>query len=403
MTDMFLREIRYAVFIFAFFCFSVPLVCAQTSTLTYQGRLTDGVTAANGTYEMQFTLHSAVSGTGNQIGSAITNNSVPVASGIFTVNLDFGTAAFSGADRWLEISVRKAADPPGFTTLSPRQPITSSPFSIKTLSATSADSLSAACAGCVTDAQIDTVSGAKVTGTVANSTNAVTAANNILKAGDTMTGQLNLPVNGLSVASNQLVLSGGKVGVGAVPVTEQLEVNGSVAIPATSDYKYKTAKTGRVIVGPEAFISANPGIYLGRVDDGFSSATVNGLGSLWATGGTFGNAAYFIAPVNLPDGAVITGFNAQLIKNGGTLQSIVELYRSDSTGYLANTAQLIASATTTNNGGGIAYVTASSVNSSFSTVDNANYRYFLRYSGEQNTQNLRFCAARITYTVTRVD
>src|SRR5438132_1417932 len=30
------------------------LVCAQTTTFTYQGRFTDGGTAANGTYDMQF-------------------------------------------------------------------------------------------------------------------------------------------------------------------------------------------------------------------------------------------------------------------------------------------------------------------------------------------------------------
>ena len=48
-------------------------VNAQTSTFTYQGRLTDGGTAANGTYDLQFTLWDAVNG-GNQqpIGSPVT-------------------------------------------------------------------------------------------------------------------------------------------------------------------------------------------------------------------------------------------------------------------------------------------------------------------------------------------
>jgi len=36
----------------------------------------------------------------------------------------------------------------------------------------------------------------------------------VLKAGDTMTGRLNLPVNGLVAGTGQLVLSGGKVGIG---------------------------------------------------------------------------------------------------------------------------------------------------------------------------------------------
>lgn len=44
---------------FVFLCaFSV---FAQTAAFTYQGRLTDGVMAANGTYEMQFRLFDAES------------------------------------------------------------------------------------------------------------------------------------------------------------------------------------------------------------------------------------------------------------------------------------------------------------------------------------------------------
>jgi hypothetical protein len=157
------------------------------------------------------------------------------------------------------------------------------------------------------------------------------------------------------------------------------------------------------MIGPEALMSANPVTYEARIDDGFSSLNVNGLGSLWSTGGTAGTVAYFVAPVQLPDQAIINGLTAQLIKNGVSLQSIVELYRSDSTGYAANTANSIATATTTSSAGLVLTVNAASINSRFSTVDNTNYRYFIRYSGEQNTQNLRFNAARISCQVYKVD
>lgn len=161
----------------AFFVFLGAFsISAQTAAFTYQGRLTDGMMAANGTYEMQFRLFDAESA-GTQVGSTITNNSVSVANGVFTVTLDFGSSPFAaGTNRWLEIGVRKATDPPGFTILSPRQPITSAPYSLRTLSASSADGLSSACAGCVTDAQINSVSGGKITGAVANAVNANTAA-----------------------------------------------------------------------------------------------------------------------------------------------------------------------------------------------------------------------------------
>jgi hypothetical protein len=231
-----------------------------------------------------------------------------------------------------------------------------------------------------------------------------------MKTGDTMTGTLNLPVNGLNigVSQNQFMMAGGLVGIGRVPSptfglnTETLQVNGNIGVPATKNYTFDTAQIRRLMIGPEALVTANPALYSGRIDDGFASSSVNGLGSLWATGGTAGTVAYFVAPVQLPDGAIITGLSAQLIKNGGSLQSVVELYRSNSIGYSANTANLIATATTTSSAGLVAIVNAASINSSFSAVD-TNFRYFIRYSGEQNTQNLRFCVATITYQVYKVD
>jgi hypothetical protein len=161
--------------------FGVAVSQAQTSVFTYQGRLNDGAAAGTGTYQMQFALFSAASG-GTQIGSTLTFDgtgqpAVQVANGIFTVQLDFSSSPFtSGADRFLEISVKHAADP-GYTTLAPRQQLTSSPFSIRTLAAGTADALSSNCLGCVTDAQISGVDGSKVTGTVANATDATNATN----------------------------------------------------------------------------------------------------------------------------------------------------------------------------------------------------------------------------------
>ena len=140
---------------------------AQTTTITYQGRLTDGGPPATGPYDLQFTLWDALTN-GNQlpVGSPITiaKSGVSVANGIFTVQLDFTAASFPGAGRFLEISAKHPADA-SFTLLTPRQQITSSPYSIRTISAGTADSLSSACVGCVTDAKVASgISYAKLTG-----------------------------------------------------------------------------------------------------------------------------------------------------------------------------------------------------------------------------------------------
>ena len=118
---------RVAVFVF---CVMLAVsTYAQTSTFTYQGRMNDGASPANGTYNMQFSLWDAVAG-GAQLGSTITNTSVSVVNGVFTVQLDYTASPFAaGADRWIQIAVKKPADA-SYTTLTPRQQLTSSPYAI---------------------------------------------------------------------------------------------------------------------------------------------------------------------------------------------------------------------------------------------------------------------------------
>jgi hypothetical protein len=106
-------------------------VLAQTTTFTYQGRLTDGGTPANGAYDLQFALFDSIS-SGGQIGSTQSVPSVSVSSGIFTVSRDFGAGAFTGANRYLEISARLGGSG-SFTLLAPRQPITSTPYAVRSL------------------------------------------------------------------------------------------------------------------------------------------------------------------------------------------------------------------------------------------------------------------------------
>jgi hypothetical protein len=146
---------------------SVNAVSAQTTAFTYQGKLVDNGNLANGNYDMQFKLFdTATVGTGHQIGAGITNSSVSVTAGIFTVQLDFGAGAFSGPPRFLEIGVRPMGSPNPYTLLSPRQAVTSTPYSVRSLNSSMADVLSSACVGCVTSTQVGSVSGSAVTGTI---------------------------------------------------------------------------------------------------------------------------------------------------------------------------------------------------------------------------------------------
>jgi hypothetical protein len=89
------------------------------TTITYQGQLLDdGEPAADGVYDMTFTLWDAESG-GTLLGTYLEPN-VVVEGGLFTAWPDFGGAPFNGQPCWLEIMVDT-------TTLAPRQPLTAAP------------------------------------------------------------------------------------------------------------------------------------------------------------------------------------------------------------------------------------------------------------------------------------
>lgn len=102
---------------------------ALSTAFTYQGQLRQNGTPTTGTCDFQFGLFDAVSG-GMQIGTPQAANGVNVNGGLFTVQLDFGAAAFTGADRWLAIGVRCPAGAGNFTTLAPRQALTPAPYAL---------------------------------------------------------------------------------------------------------------------------------------------------------------------------------------------------------------------------------------------------------------------------------
>jgi hypothetical protein len=126
----------FAALLLIVLCFAAASVSAQTTAFTYQGRLTEGAMSANSTYDFEFALFDAQTG-GTQIGSTQTSGGVIVSNGSFTTQLDFGATAFPGANRFLEIRVKSPSDA-AYTTLAPRQAITSTPYAIRALNATNA-------------------------------------------------------------------------------------------------------------------------------------------------------------------------------------------------------------------------------------------------------------------------
>jgi hypothetical protein len=108
------------------------------TAFTYQGRLSSGGNAANGSYDLKFSLYDDAT-SGSQVGSSLTNAATGVSNGLFTVALDFG-AIFDGNARWLEIGIRTNGAGVDFTPLTPRQSLTPAPYASWADSAASAQS-----------------------------------------------------------------------------------------------------------------------------------------------------------------------------------------------------------------------------------------------------------------------
>ncbi len=142
---------------------------AQPSAFTYQGRLNDSGGPVNGPADFEFRLFNAAAA-GTQVGSTVAINDTGVTNGLFTAALDFGASAFDGSARWLEIAVRPGASTGAYTNLSPRQPITATPYAVRALTAgtaTVATSVSAGGVGSATIADQAVTSSKIADGTVA--------------------------------------------------------------------------------------------------------------------------------------------------------------------------------------------------------------------------------------------
>src|SRR5687767_9579165 len=100
-TLLFLRSERMfnlylsRLFLLAIVLLTASGVFAQTTSFVYQGKLQDGGNSANGTYQFEIKMYDALVN-GSQIGQTLTGVDAAVTSGIFAVNLDFGSGAFNG-------------------------------------------------------------------------------------------------------------------------------------------------------------------------------------------------------------------------------------------------------------------------------------------------------------------
>lgn len=297
---------------------------AQGTAFMYQGRLNDGASPANGTYDLTFTLFGASSG-GVAVAGPATNSATSVVNGLFIATLDFGTN-FPGADRWLEIGARTNGGG-AFTTLAPRQKLAATPYAITSSSV---------------------VSGGLAAGTYGNAVTFSNAANSFTGSGSGLTAlnaaQLTSGQVPVATLSNAWKTTGnaGTTGAKFLGTTDnqplEIKVNSSRALRLEPN----TNGAPNVIAGsPRNFVSA-----------GVVGATIAGGGAIDYSGIPYTNSvSEDFGTIGGGAGNTIQGGADRSTIGGGYRNSIqAGAYYSTIGGGLQNTIDIAASHSTIGGG-----------------------------------------------------
>lgn len=288
-------SIALGVVLLSSVCYAIP------NTINYQGYLTDSVgNPLDGTVDMVFALYDVDTG-GSPLWTE-PQTGVVVTDGLFSVNLGEVTPITLPFNHpyWLGMKVG------GDDEMTPRQPFTSVGYayragiadavtaggvdsSMLALDAVTADKIDD---GAVLTAHLDTgavttdkldddaVNSAKIEDNTVTTDDIVDGSTSGLDAdlldgydagdfmlsgadnwvdetGDTMSGTLNVPENGLTAGTDQLVLSSSNVGIGTPSPGEKLEVQGNVKVSGggngiifPDDSKQTTAASGTEVLIP---------------------------------------------------------------------------------------------------------------------------------------------------------
>lgn len=361
----------------------------ETEAFTYQGRLIDANSSAEGFYDFQFKLFDDPCD-GNQLGDYVYKPDVDVVDGYFTVELGFDARIFTGQGLWLEIGVRPGDSNDVYTNLSPRQEITPVPYALHTmhtrgLSVGEKNTFVGIDAGYSDRSRYNTFLGRE-----AGYSHTTGNFNTFLghRAGySNQTGSGNVFIGSNAgygaKGSDKLYISNsfrtiiyGDFSTGDVHIQGKLDVGGNVE---ANSLVYSRPRTHYFVVGGEAFVPATDVAYQNS----------------GGTGGAFIESGRntLVAPVHLPHGAVVSEFKV-FFNDNSTRDISVSLYKlnlTDGSYYMmANVGS----------SGISGYGNKTDTNISEATIDNTVYAYSVdAFSFNWDGSNMRIMGALITYTI----
>lgn len=383
---------------------------ALSQNFTYQGKLQDAGQPASGNFDMQFQVYTLPVG-GVQIGAIDTRLAVPVVNGLFSTEVSAISGAAIGPDLYLEIAIRPAGSPAPFTPILPRSHITVAPLAQKSLnerwtqvgdslrtdpgvSSVFINTSSSIINDSVLTVSRNTSSSSRFAGMYVGGTDPMTQAyygwfaNGVSKAEAVVsgiTGNFLLAVGG---TTDITVTPDGLVGLSVTPTgPERLRVLGNTVVEGDSKsttFSYTTPRVKALGIPPEAFqagISANGGTFgLGAGDAFLDSTVVSGS---------------MVAPVYLPDGAVITALEVTYRDNSATADMTIVLNRRP---YAASAYTPMASVVTSGASASTLSLADSTINDA--TIDNGTNLYIINaFCADWGGASTAIKGVKITYTM----
>ncbi|MBL4590737.1 MAG: hypothetical protein JKY96_02130 [Phycisphaerales bacterium] len=398
---------------------------ANAEPISYQGQLKDQGVAANGVYDFKFQLFNTEVG-GTQLGVEQDAPDINVTDGLFRQDLEFGDV-FNANDAWLRVFVRVGTSTGAFTELLPRQKITDVPkAAYATVAETALDSYwqvgdsSSIFYGDGVERVLVNRSApinlneffgvhASTVGTAFGGMHISTNAGGhpfygyvvggIIKSYSYYapgTDSWNLWVGGndvFNIDSNGDPVVAGDMAAGSVVATGDLNADGNVI--AGGSVSAQGAVTGALFG-----LTSSRTLTYSVSGDTFHSGSGRSFAGGDAVGGAYqtqSGQGWLMAPVNLPDGAVVTSVRISFLDNS-TGDMAVALQARNFTGTLSELALIQSS------GASVAVQTMTTTNIAEPVIDNSLRGYHLRVFSSFWPGNLllRIFGVQIEYTVDEV-
>ncbi len=380
---------------------------ALADPISYQGQLKDQGVLASGEYDFKFQLYSSEFGS-TQIAVEQVVDDVSVMDGVFSLDLDFGDV-FDQNEAWIRVLVRPGDSIGLYTALLPRELITTVPkASFAKVAETSLDSFwqDAGTDEIMFGTGIqrvlinreDPIQPDEFFGVHANTAGIALGGMNISTNAD---GQpyYGYAVDGVLEAYTYFApaQSTWNIWIGGSTVFN-LDSNGNLIVAgnmAAGDILADGAVTGNsyVLNTPRTLVYSVSG-------DSFHSGSGNSFAAGDAVGGAYqtqSGQGWLMAPVNLPDGAVVTSVRISFLDNA-TGDMAVALQARSFTGTLTEMALIQTT------GASVAVGNATTTTITDGMIDNTMNGYHLRAFSSFWPGNLllRIFGVQIEYTVDEV-